>query len=126
MRKNWLKAILTLLTAWFSTGAAASERAEVAWEMVNKGALLVDVRTIEEYAQGHLDKALNWPLSEVESAFQTIAKETPIVLYCRSGNRSGIAQKYLLENGFTQVHNGGGYEEMLGAYESIQTKSGNQ
>ncbi|ENM5813057.1 rhodanese-like domain-containing protein [Vibrio mimicus] len=112
MQKNWPKAILALLTAWFSTGVVASERAEIAWQMVNDGALLIDVRTAEEYAQGHLDDALNWPLSEVETAFQSVEKDSPIVVYCRSGNRSGIAQKYLVEQGYTQVHNGGGYEEM--------------
>ncbi|ENM3983275.1 rhodanese-like domain-containing protein [Vibrio cholerae] len=112
MRQNGLKALLALLSAWFSSGAQASERAELAWQMINEGALLIDVRTVEEYAQGHLDTALNWPLSEVETAFNAIEKERPIVLYCRSGNRSGIAQKYLLEQGYTRVHNGGGYEEM--------------
>lgn len=68
MRQNGLKALLALLSAWFSSGAQASERAELAWQMVNEGALLIDVRTVEEYAQGHLDTALNWPLSEVETA----------------------------------------------------------
>ncbi|EIJ2220253.1 rhodanese-like domain-containing protein [Vibrio cholerae] len=112
MRQNGLKALLALLSAWFSSGAQASELAELAWQMVNEGALLIDVRTVEEYAQGHLDTALNWPLSEVETAFSAIEKERPIVLYCRSGNRSGIAQKYLIEQGYTRVHNGGGYAEM--------------
>lgn len=74
MQQNWLKAIVALFTAWMSTGALASERADIAWQMIREGALLVDVRTVEEYAQGHLDNALNWPLSEVETAFQSIAK----------------------------------------------------
>ncbi|MGL4830298.1 MAG: rhodanese-like domain-containing protein [Vibrio sp.] len=112
MQKNWFKAMLALFTAWFSSGAIASERAEIAWKMVDENALLVDVRTVEEYAQGHLENALNWPLSDIETAFQAVEKNRPIVVYCRSGNRSGIAQKYLIEQGYTQVHNGGGYDEM--------------
>ncbi|ASK53632.1 rhodanese-like domain-containing protein [Vibrio tarriae] len=112
MQKNWLKAVLALFTAGVGVGAQASERADIAWQMIREGALLVDVRTTEEYAQGHLDNALNWPLSEVETAFQSIAKDRPIVVYCRSGNRSGMAQKHLIGQGYTQVHNGGGYEEI--------------
>ncbi|MDP4493541.1 MULTISPECIES: rhodanese-like domain-containing protein [Vibrio] len=122
MQQNWLKAIVALFTAWMSTGAHASERADIAWQMIREGALLVDVRTVEEYAQGHLDNALNWPLSEVETAFQSIAKDRPIVVYCRSGNRSGMAQKYLIGQGYTQVHNGGGYDEMQRAIRLVDAK----
>ena len=82
-------------------------REAVAWEMIADGALLVDVRTPAEFESGHLDGALN--ISH-ELTAQRIAeygddKSRPIVVYCRSGNRSGQALKVLVELGFTGVRN---------------------
>ena len=99
---------LTLL----SSSVHASERAETGWDLIEKGALVVDVRTPAEFEQGHLDNAINYPLSEVATHFAKIDKDTPIVLYCRSGNRSGQAYQFLRAQGFTQIHNAGGLIEM--------------
>ncbi len=95
-----------------ATSAIASERAATAWQLVESGALLVDVRTPNEFAQGHLDHAINIPLDTVDTGFKDIAKDRSIVVYCRSGNRSGIAMQSLIKQGFINVHNGGGLSEM--------------
>ncbi|CED56857.1 rhodanese-like domain-containing protein [Aliivibrio wodanis] len=108
-----IKVGLGLLLAIISFGNWASERSEQAWSLVEQGALLIDVRTPNEFNQGHLKDAANLPLSTVDTAFANIDKDTPIVVYCRSGNRSGQAMSYLKQAGFTQIHNGGGLEEML-------------
>lgn len=107
-----LALILSLLVS-FSSPALASERADVGWQWIEQGAMVVDVRTPQEFAAGHLDQALNYPLSELDKHFAAIDKQTPIVLYCRSGNRSGKAYQYLKSQGFTQLHNAGGLTEML-------------
>ena len=90
----------------------ASERAEKGWQLIEQGALVVDVRTPQEYAEGHLDNAVNFPLSELDKHFKDIDKDKVIVLYCRSGNRSAKAYQYLQSQGFTNLHNAGGFEEL--------------
>lgn len=107
-----IKAGLYLLLAMISFTSWASERGELAWDLVEQGALLIDVRTPSEFNQGHLDGAANFPLDTINTAFSDIDKQTPIVVYCRSGNRSGQAMSYLKKAGFTQVYNGGSLDEM--------------
>ncbi|MCY9803853.1 rhodanese-like domain-containing protein [Vibrio scophthalmi] len=103
-----LIAILNLASA----SALASPRAEQGWQWIEQGALVVDVRTPQEFQAGHLDDAINYPLSDLAQHFANIDKQQAIVVYCRSGARSGRAYDYLISQGFTQVHNAGGFEEM--------------
>ncbi|ARD23070.1 rhodanese-like domain-containing protein [Shewanella japonica] len=87
----------------------------VAWDKINNGAIIIDVRTEQEFAAGHLDGAINIPFELVlkQLTKQKIDKDTAIVLYCRSGRRSGIANNDLVEAGFTQTYNGGGFEQLI-------------
>jgi rhodanese-related sulfurtransferase len=64
---------------------------------------LIDVRTPSEYADGHLAKAKLIPLQELESRLGEIDKTKPILLYCRSGHRSGNALKILVGKGYAQA-----------------------
>ena len=107
---------LWLTTLLFGVLLSLSVRAEqmvpeVALTKVAQGAMLVDVRTPEEYAEGHLPKAINIPFEQIVEVFakQGIAKDTPVVVYCRSGRRSGIAKESLDNAGYQAVYNGGGY-----------------
>ncbi len=65
--------------------------------MSSKEAVLLDVRSKEEYDAGHLDKAKNEPLTKIDEL--EIDKETPIIVYCKSGVRSNEAAKMLKKNG---------------------------
>lgn len=112
MWKKLLSVLLGGAMALPAGSALASQRAEAAWELIESGAMVVDVRTPEEFAQGHLDNAINIPLNTVETGFADIAKDRSIVVYCRSGNRSGMAMESLVKQGFINVHNGGGLSEM--------------
>lgn len=112
MWKKLLSVLLGGAMALSAGSALASQRADAAWELIESGALVVDVRTPEEFAQGHLDNAINIPLNTVETGFADIAKDRSIVVYCRSGNRSGMAMESLVKQGFINVHNGGGLSEM--------------
>jgi rhodanese-related sulfurtransferase len=78
--------------------------------LVQKGAVLVDVRTPDEFAAGHIDGALNIPVDQVEARAGELPKDKDIVLYCRSGARSARAKGLLEGAGFTaaKVHNLGG------------------
>jgi len=85
-----------------------------AWEMIANGALLIDVRSAEEYAQGHIEGSINIPHTEVDRLAELIGDDLarPVVVYCRSGNRSGQAESALEKLGYTGVFNGTGFEAL--------------
>lgn len=76
-------------------------------------ATMVDVRTPEEFLNEHIPGAINIPLEQVQqriNEFKELPK--PIMSYCRSGNRSGMAVTILKQNGIAEVINGGGINEL--------------
>jgi phage shock protein E len=80
--------------------------------MLKQGGLLIDVRSGYEFAQGALDGAKNMPLESFQHLSEDIVKEKPVLLYCRSGQRSEMAKRYLQSLGFPDVHNIGGYQQL--------------
>ncbi|MBC8403115.1 MAG: rhodanese-like domain-containing protein [Candidatus Marinimicrobia bacterium] len=76
--------------------------------------LIIDVRTDKEFDSGHLQGAINTSYQVIGEniADLTCCKNQEIILYCRSGRRSEIAKTTLLELGYTNVTNAGGYEEI--------------
>jgi rhodanese-related sulfurtransferase len=73
--------------------------------------VVLDVRTREEYAAGHIDTAVNLPHDELGRRLGEIPgdKSSEIVVYCRSGKRAGVAEKILIENGYTNVKDMAGH-----------------
>lgn len=72
--------------------------------LVDQGAALVDVRTPQEFAGGHVDGALNIPLQVLPQRLSEVGpKARPVVLYCRSGARSATAAQILRNAGYQQV-----------------------
>jgi len=69
--------------------------------------LLVDVRTAEEFADGYIKGAINidYLAENFYVEIQKLDLETPVLLYCRSGNRSGKAMQIMYDLGFTEVKN---------------------
>ena len=84
-------------------------------EEVNDGAILIDVRSEEEYKLSHLDQAINIPVDVIEEEIvnYVVDKGTPVILYCRSGNRSSNAAQALLKLGYYKVYD-------LGAMDNCQ------
>ncbi|WP_368501623.1 rhodanese-like domain-containing protein [Shewanella sp. 1_MG-2023] len=112
--------VIGSLALMFSAISSAEDKVpSVAWDKINAGAILLDVRTEQEFAAGHLEGAINIPFEVVLNKLteQKLSKDTSIVLYCRSGRRSGIATAELVKAGFTQSYNGGGFE-ILRAHET--------
>lgn len=72
--------------------------------LIKEGAILVDVRTKEEYDEKHITGAVNIPLSEIEEGNIDYDKSTTIIVYCRSGARSSNAAKKLIALGYTNVY----------------------
>lgn len=99
-------ALALLLTVYFTfvRGAGDVSGAE-ARRQVEAGALLLDVRTPEEFAAGHLPGALNIPVQKLGDRMAELpARDRPIVVYCRSGQRSRRAVRALREAGYVEVH----------------------
>lgn len=75
----------------------------------------IDVRTTDEFNSGHIEGAAHIPYEEIAARINEVTtdKNATIHLYCRSGNRSGIAQQTLQAMGFKNAVNEGGYEALL-------------
>ncbi len=76
-------------------------------------AVVIDVRTPEEFAAGHVDGAINLPYDQISAAsVGKLDKKADVLLYCRSGRRSAIARDTLQKLGFAKVHDAGGLQSV--------------
>lgn len=117
---HWVLTSLFLLTLFLSGCAAAApeagkrpeqnvsglqeiamEEAQAIWR--SKAAVFIDVRTPEEYKQGHIPGAVLIPLNELENRQSEIPKDKKVLLICRSGSRSAQANAILQKQGFTNT-----------------------
>ena len=76
-------------------------------KIINDGAIFLDVRTKDEYNEKHIDGASLLPLDkiDIDSISQIVSeKDTPIIVYCRSGNRIQQARKKLIALGYSKVY----------------------
>jgi rhodanese-related sulfurtransferase len=80
--------------------------------MVEEGAFLVDVRTPGEFSEGHVAGSVNIPLENVIAELPKFQNKKNIIVFCRSGNRSGQAKSILEQHGITGVVNGGAWEDV--------------
>lgn len=82
-------------------------------ELIQKGAIIVDVRSPGEYSGGHVKGSLNIPLDKLESNLKKLkSKEQVIITCCASGMRSASAKGILKNKGFAHVHNGGAWQRL--------------
>jgi len=101
--------LLVFVTAAFAQGASLPAPGKVngatAKSLVASGVKVVDVRTPEEFASGHVPGAINIPYDQLPGRAAEIGPpSTPVLLYCRSGRRSGIAVESLQKVGFTKLY----------------------
>ncbi len=78
-------------------------------KIIEEGAFLVDVRSSEEYAEGHVTGSVNIPVDALPSELAQFENKENIVVFCRGGNRSSLAKAILEQNGFNNVVNGGSW-----------------
>jgi phage shock protein E len=109
MRRLFALLLLLPLTA---LAAPTDETAALA-SLAQPGSVLIDVRSPAEFAEGAVPGAHNISHEQIAARIAEVApdKDTPIVVYCRSGRRSSIAQDSLRALGYRNVSNGGGYEQ---------------
>lgn len=104
---NVLAVLLLAYLGWQQLNPPAGIPVQQAQSMVQQGALLLDVREVSEFTEGHAPAARLIPLGELGGRLAEIAayKDKPIAVMCRSGRRSAKAVKLLQEAGYTQVSN---------------------
>ncbi len=88
-------------------------QSSVIQQKIAQGALIIDVRTVSEFAMRSFPKAINIPLDALASRLGELSKTKPIILYCASGARATQAAAILTRAGFADVVNAGGIADML-------------
>ncbi len=81
-------------------------------QLLKSGAEIIDVRSKSEYAGGHIKGSKNIPVDTLENHFSKLNKDKAIITCCASGMRSGVAKTILQKNGFKEVYNGGGWQNL--------------
>ncbi len=80
-------------------------------ELMSQGAVIIDVRTPQEYDRGHIKGSMNLPLAELPNRLKSINDKDKIyITVCASGMRSASAKSILKRNGYQSVYNGGGWQ----------------
>ncbi len=96
---KWLLPLLFALA-----GCATDTTAAEARRLVERGALLVDVRTPEEFAERRIPSSRNIPVEELKKRMSELPKKTPLIVYCHTGVRAGFATQMLRKAGY-RVYN---------------------
>ena len=68
------------------------------------GLVILDVRTVAEYNDGHIEGAINIPVEELATRLSELDKNDEILVYCRTGNRSTTAVEIMKDAGFTKIY----------------------
>ena len=90
-----------------------------------KPAVIIDVRTPQEFSAGHIDGAINIPVDQIGQGIQSIKglkKDSPVLVYCRSGRRSALARGMLEKQGYQHIIDGGGIDDLARSLKVCNTK----
>jgi phage shock protein E len=104
----WLTVIAVLMVvAFFALKRLSFVPAEMARQQLAKGALVIDVRSPEEFRSSHVPGAINIPLGELRDRIPALVrdKNQPLLVHCLSGGRSAIAQQQLKRMGYVKAFN---------------------
>lgn len=82
-------------------------------KLINEGAVIVDVRSKNEYSAGHIKGSVNIPVEMLRDNLSRLKdKNKTVITCCASGIRSASAKSILRSNGYSNVHNGGGWHSL--------------
>ncbi len=81
-------------------------------KLISGQSLLVDVRSVGEYAEGNVPGSVNIPLDQLANRLGELDRDKTIIVFCQSGGRAGVAKSLLEKNGFTDVTNAGGWQAL--------------
>lgn len=104
--------ILALAVGYMFLKRSGQVSSKEAAEYLKNGAMLIDVRSSNEFEAGHIMQAYNIPLDRIEVMAPSVVKQKNkiLLLHCSTGMRSNAAKKKLQNLGYTQVFNVGSYE----------------
>ena len=91
--------IIPLFLLFIGCSKVSDDELRVAHDAFDKGALLIDVRTKEEFKEKHAQNAINIPVQNLEKYYKYLPKDKEIIVYCRTGSRSHMAALYLEKQG---------------------------
>lgn len=109
-----LRTVVTIMLLAFVTGCGGAEATQGGFDVnvdealrlwQDKEAIIIDVRTPQEYQEGHIPEAPLIPLNQLESRMSEVPKDQKVLLICRSGNRSNQGTNLLRSKGFDNIHN---------------------
>ena len=110
---SWSIAVVAgiVFVAFFAWKRLSFVSAEVARKQLAEGAVVIDVRSPEEFRSGHVPNAVNIPLGELRESLPRRVKDKSqvLLLHCLSGGRSGIAKQQIIGMGYQNVFNLGSY-----------------
>lgn len=82
-------------------------------QLMEEGAIIIDVRTVGEFSYGNIDGSINIPLDKLDQKISRLkSKSKPIITCCASGSRSASAKSILQSKGYTNVVNGGAWHRL--------------
>ena len=104
--------VLVLAVGYMAMKRSGQISSKEATEFLKNGAMVIDVRSANEFDSGHIMQAQNIPLDRIEMTALSVVKDRNkvLLLHCSTGVRSNLAKKKLLELGYKNVFNLGSYE----------------
>jgi len=119
MDKSWVIFLVVGVVGWLWFRSSSGVSTEQVRSFLDESPQLVDVRTPGEFQGGSAQGAVNIPLNELENRLDELgSKDSPIGVFCRSGQRSGRAKDLLTSKGYTTVVNLGGVGSVISAMKS--------
>ena len=103
MKKIFSLLVIILLLTACGEKAYETITTNTALDLIDKGAIVIDVRTVDEFSTGHITNAVNIPLDQIETVGYD--KNSTIIVYCQSGVRSKEAVEKLAKMGYTSLYN---------------------
>ena len=93
-------------------------------DLLHQKAVILDVRTVGEFKQGHCEGSVNIPLDQLHSQLSKLKKQKrPIVACCATGRRSGIAAEWIRQSGMASM-NGGSWQNVSRLLQKMNTRTG--
>lgn len=111
--KYWIISLLILIVVYALYKTYQRAHIDKGLEsLIARGAVILDVRTVTEYDDGHIPHSINIPLSKLRTAFVSLDTGKTYITCCSHGLRSVKAVEILKERGFRKVYNGGPWTEL--------------
>lgn len=120
LKISFLLTVICLISGALYSCNQTKNKSELS-KLIKEDAVLVDVRSSEEFAEGSVDGAINIPVDILQDNIEKFPADKPIIVFCKSGNRAEKARKILEENNILDVVNGGSWQNVKKALDEAKT-----